>query len=547
MGQRQVHTLSTYAPSSAGINLGGFSTEQKSRIISYISMLRDKEAAFYQEFFPGCNNFTDFKAKLTSVLNNISSQDAQAIRNFTADRVGGWLYSSYEKNSKTLLTDEATTTITFKLVGGDEAEEQLRNAIEQELQSLVGTGSNNIVVTSVTINGDSRLAVNLGLDTASLKAVTNAALGTKLQPDTNSLDQFKSVILKSDKIISLTSGNESFVYKADSLISGSPFNHSKKEIDKMSQVQRKNSKWNQLEQRLKTDIQRHLGFSNTSPEFQKAFNMVWDTQIANAAKGQDNYFGIAGLTYGGSVQNIIGALGEIQVALLGYYLKMICGVEITSKFRSLISNPFINGEQLKADVVIAGAGVQVKNYGASAGQVNSKQRLNVNVHFDRLKASPIGSTVSGFEEFLVNHFFNKSVGGVAPLGDIIEALKLCFAELASMDIGQSFDDKVTFYFLSGSYFLPASELLNMLYIEQTIEVENVSITSAYEGMTDVGYHSPSSHPTFLKWYKYPKGQNSGRLTPQDPAFDDYTKIYNSISFRASIIYSSLLNVNFKIF
>ena len=511
---------------------------------------------FYKKFFPDCTGYEDFRNKLFKALNSITPNDRKAIMNFTSNRVGAWLQSAYDKNKKTVLTSDEETIIEFNLVGGDKAEEELRVAIKKELQSLVGIGSESVIVTSVqTGENSSHLLVKMGLNPSVLKAVINAALKKKLKPGTDSLDWFKSHILNSKDIVSLTSGNEQFVYKVGSKITGSPFNHSKEEIDKMAKnSNRKNSAWNNLEKKLKEAIATHINLSQTSEPFKRAFNRVWDEQIANSAKGNENYFGIAGLTYSGSVYNIIGALGEVQTALLGYYLQEIC-TGATPAFKSIISDPFISGEQLKADVIIAGAGIQVKNYGTAASVTGSKQKLNVNAHFDRLASFPaIGSIVNGFEEFLVNYYFNKSISDEG-FNQILQALEYCFAEVASMDLNQSFDDKVTFYFLSGSYFLPASELLNALYVEQSIAVEDVSITSAYNGRTDEQY--AQTEPKF-----YPHYGKQGR-TKQRPNFIDYyagdslqyTKLgestYNNIrkgiSFRASIIYSSLLNPNFQIF
>lgn len=555
----QVHTLSKYVPSAPNIGVKDNFKEKKLMTINkYIQILQGKELKFYRQFFPDCVNFADFQTKLNNILSSISDQDRAIIKNFTSDKISTWLHSAYDSNKKTTLTNNNFSTITIKLKQDEtRTQQQIADELNEALQQLKNVGSESIVVTGVSLEKDKIKSIDIkfGLRTDILKIILNTVSKHHFNTTSESLDYFKRVLLNSEEIVSLESSNEQFLFKAGSKITGSPFNYDKKQIEKMKQ-----SEQDALEQDIKNALIAHLNLGSGSDEIKAAFNLVWNRQISMKNKNPYfNHFGIAGLTYGGSVSNIIGAMGEIQTALLGYYLQMKCKktTTVTNEFLSLISDPFISGEQLKADVIIAGAGIQVKNYSESeAHSAGSRQKLNVNVHFDRLAGfgGDLGFDIKSFEEYLVNVFFNQSTsfGGYWRL---MEALKFCFAELASMDLTQENPDKVLFYFLGGAYFLPASEMLNMLYVENKIEVDNVSITSAYTGLSDEGY--AKTEPKF-----YPDYGGKGR-TKQRPKFvdfyagnsltytslgkDTYDEIKNGISFRASILYSSLLNSNFKIF
>lgn len=524
----QVHTLSTYAPQSAAVNISGtYATRARANLMVCKSMMQKKEKDFYQKFFPDCKTGKNFTTRMNLLLTSITESDKNIIANFTSGRLINLLKTSYEKNFRNF-NNGNIGAITFNLEGSEQAINDLQNAINAELAGLVGTGSGSVVVTGVSTIEGLKTQIQFGLNPAVLKTAVNAALGTRLNPNSSSLKHLQYVLAKTDeRIADFGYSVNTFTYDGQM-----PFG-AKKGITKTG-----NKKIGaQLEKMVRTDIENQLNLSAASPELNRAFNFLWSTQIAGKIINNINLSGTSNF----NVLNTVDSLGGLQELLLRQFLKTKCG-KITSDFEAYILDSLKAGTQLDIEALILSKGAKIDN--SSVGDFRTRE---ISLEYSQF-AAETGFGGESFESFLVNSFFNSSVGSVDSVPGITQAVEDCLRDLLTRDASQLINGPPVFYH-DGGYVWPASEMLDGFWLESSINVWNAKFSSSFSNAQDDSDYNSGRPPEFLPWYKYPKGEgrNSGNLEPQGPAYSDYDSIRSSISLTASVSFSSLLNPNFKIF
>ena len=260
-----------------------------------------------------------------------------------------------------------------------------------------------------------------------------------------------------------------------------------------------------------------------------AINQTWKD---NFGYKLDN---IAFWEKGGTLNSLIGAFGEFQAALLPNYIKAVLK---NSKIPpSLISETINSTEQGKMDVNLLGRfGVQVKNYKPG------RNRIKSNIHPQNLAESPsFDIDKTSFFDFLTNYYFNltyqdNNKGNMAQLEG---RLSDYFAEIASLDTEEGLEDKCTFYFIEGQYFVPASFILMQNY-QNLLTQAKIEVTSKYKGKTDKEYSSfnkETKHHNFEEWWE-PKG--NGIFDPTEKNRKTYQNLIQSeISIRTHFSYRGL--------
>lgn len=554
-----LHTYSPYGPNNYMPHSDWQKSSQKGNLKNNIKALREKEAQFYSAILgTTVSSFGEFVRQVQEKLGKFK-QDSNALRALDNDRLTQALYRKYGFSTKGQWDQEATFSRLEVRLDSSIAEETLNtyiNQIEDEIvaqfQKIGQIGKSDL---KLSVSGNTKtgvLTIDFGLDkgaiekkldeTGLLKGVVNAAMGKSLKVEAQSLEWFKNQILNDPNLISLTTNKKEFVWEASSKLNtkdkqgnANPFAISKKQLAKKNKNQRQ-----KIEDEIKSFIKGTIGYDQTSQDFQKVFDEAWRTQISSRS------LGIAGYTWNGAITNIVGAFGEFQTYVLFQYISRLFG----RKAQGEIADAFIGGEQLKADVqFFKNFGIQVKNY---SGYGSELKELRFNIHPNKLIQYPrvshwIGSS---FSEYIANYYFNKDINR-APFGAIIEGLKSAFAEIASMGTIDSVPDTVCLYNLGGGYLIPASDLLEQVYSQSySLDDTQVSITSAYDGLTDKEYHKKSKDesgnygdPPFLTYWE----RDGKSWKPKQANKALYSQMLNSkISIRAVVPYEQFLREGYKL-
>lgn len=553
-----LHTYSPYGPNNYRPHSGIYKFGQKRNLENNIKALRDKENQFYSNILgTTVASFADFLNQVGDKLKDFQ-QDTNALRALDNDRLTQALYRKYGFSTKGQWDQNAIFSRLVVRLDTSVAEDTLntyvkdiKKAIIAELQKIGQVNKSdlklfvggNIKAGTLTIYfGLNKSAIEKKLDeTGLLKGIINATMGRKLKVEAQSLEWFKNDILNDPNLISLTTNKKEFVWEANSKLrtkdkegNANPFAISKKGLAKKNIGEQE-----EIEEEIKSFIMATIGYSQTSQQFQTVFQDAWRTQISSRK------LGIAGYTWNGAIANIVGAFGEFQTYVLFQYISHLFG----KKTQGQIADAFAGGEQLKADVqFFKGFGIQVKNY---SGYGSELKELKFNIHPNKLIQYPqinewIGSS---FSEYIANYYFNKDINR-APFGEIIEGLKRAFAEIASMGTADNVPDTVCLYNLGGGYLIPASDLLEQVYMQSyTLDDTQVSITSAFEGSTNKEFHKAKGkngdkdEPDFLTYWE----KNGNGWTPKPANEALYSQMLNSkISIRAVVPYGQFLREGYKL-
>ena len=112
-------------------------------------------------------------------------------------------------------------------------------------------------------------------------------------------------------------------------------------------------------------------------------------------------------------------------------------------------------------------------------------------------------------------------------------------------------DTVCLYNLGGGYLIPASDLLEQVYLQSYhLDDTQVAITSAFEGSTNKEFHKKKKgkdgkqqEPTFLKYWE----KDGESWKPKDENRNLYAQMLNSkISIRAVVPYEQFLREGYKL-
>lgn len=554
-----LHTYSPYGPNNYMPRTGRYKFNQRRNYENNIKALREKENTFYSAILgTTISSFGEFVRQVKEKLSKFQ-QDTNALRQLDNDRLTQALYRKYGFSTKGQWDQDATFSRLVVKLDASVAENTLNTYIKEiektviaELQKIGQVGkadlklsvSGNLKAGTLTIDfGLDKGAIEKKLDeTGLLKGVVNAAMGRKLKVEAQSLEWFKNQILNDPNLISLTTNKKEFVWEANSKLrtkdregNANPFAISKKGLAKKNISQQQ-----QIEEEIKSFIMTTIGYSQTSQDFQNVFQEAWRTQISSRK------LGIAGYTWNGAIANIVGAFGEFQTYVLFQYISHLFG----GKAQGKIADAFASGEQMKADIqFFQGFGIQVKNY---SGYGSELKELKFNIHPNKLIQYPqisewIGSS---FSEYIANYYFNKDINR-APFASIIDGLKRAFAEIASMGTTDDVPDTVCLYNLGGGYLIPASDLLEQVYLRSyRLDDTQVAITSAFEGSTNKEFHKKKKgkdgkqqEPAFLKYWE----RDGESWKPKDENRNLYAQMLNSkISIRAVVPYEQFLREGYKL-
>ena len=493
-----LHTSSHYATNLINLNL---SSESHSK--SDINNLRAKEMALYRRF--GASSYEEFIQKIRELFNG---RDREIIQNFEANKLQKTL-SQFALSNNYMFNEDVRFVFNF-------------NNAEIDFGSIK-------LKSGVSISAE---PINLNFNPAEIREVLNRYFlhhnfKKGYKEWTKNLDNFIKDLTSRNilTIQSYNAGSNSYEEIVNiNTIPNFPWGVTKKDIELARQLG-KDSEINQELQRacikIKDYIFNTLG-SGASPDLLKAMNTVWNNNFI--AKQNNPALFFSGGTKSNFISGVQGALGEFQAALIFEYLAV---KKTTSAFANIIGNVYKNGEQLRTDVAIFNElGLQVKNVGTimSSGSLSLIRNLTTTMHPD--KFAQYMDDGQSFLDFIANYYFNISYQAQAAgqFDNLLKWLENYLGELMNMAMSDAVDDTVTFYMIGGQYLVPGSAILDNA---DSLDLANsITITSAYAGLTDVGYRGQytfvkdKARPEFVKYWN--KKHSSWKPTEEN------TKIYNNL-------------------
>ena len=527
-----VHTKVSYA----GASMPSVGSIREEKTNADLKALEDLEKKFYESF--GCHSFEEFMATLRSIFSSLP-QDKKAFNFFSGSNIRKALEKAFGfKNTK----DEVTIDFTY-----------ISEGAEINIPELL-SGANFSVSGGV---------IHLGADLPNIKNAVNVLFNRHFKTKAgsySSLDKFLKS-LKDQKVFeiggALVTINDSALYKElhdTQTLGGDAFNNTIKEINA--------AKNGDKEAKAKLDSAMNEvwhfiqgGIAGCSSDMRKAIEQTWKKQVMYS------YEGIALFQKGGNMNQVVGAFGEFQTALLFNYIdirlrSMGMNSLATGKLKPIISESIGKGRQPKVDVTllralgvdIQGFGIQVKNFRENANYVD------VNTTPQGLMGYPkVGEMLDGnFLPYLANYYFNADFkASKGDVGALESELSRLFAEISSLATAQ-LPDKVAFYFIGGTQFIPASHLYRSIQ-EDPGKRFPVRITGPAAEKGDEAWLAPiqrngRTEGAFIPYWAPTKGGGGHNFQDTGKASGTYAALVNSrISIRGKIKYSNFKGSNYSIF
>ena len=525
---KALHTSSYYAVAEIETELND-NTFSSSGDISY---LESREQQFYNQF--GADSYEEFQTKIKEAFNE---NDIQVIQNFSPENLTRSL-QVFANKTASLLNEEVQ--ITFDLSKIRESNKKLRDTLDF---STIGK--------DVKVVSQSKDTVQLGFvyNTVNIKNVLNkmfkdrkfkAKEGSTLQ----NVDNLIFELINNNNAIQIQLGgaNNNFQENFEvSQIPNFPWGVTKKYIEVASQD--KNSKAYMELQRaartIKDFVFNELG-GNATPDLKKAMLLVWQNQ-GFYAKTEEPLLFFKGTTTSNFIGAVQGNFGEFQSAVIITYLNIKLNSKY-SKIATILGDNLKNKEKVKVDVsFFNNYGAQVKHYNLikQNGNTNFLRKIETTIHpneFDKY-----GNGVFSLSSFLANYYFNTTYQ--AEVKNEMSAIKRqlgdYLGELMNMEMSEAVkEDKVTFYFIGGKYFVPASAILKAA--EKLQLKDSIEITSSYKGLSDIAYELPiiqssqgKNIPLFTKYWR--RNSSGWKMTGENLS-TYHSLISKDISIRTNFDY-----------
>ena len=535
----------------AGLMSSGTTLKPKtdSALNQQIKNMEHRETKVYQQYFNGCTTFEKFIENLRNLFSEKGyGQDKEILRNFKSEnaraKLKAYFGTHYVGASNFQLKVEIEPSkITIDL---------------KSLQKNLGEGI------TITPKPDDKIELNIGIDkndkekTKKIKQSLNLIFNTRFDPNSSYERGIKKFLNKVDDrvgdYITIIGGVDDAKNSLSSytLVGGpnSPFRYTEEDI---SGAANNSIGANDINSALKEIKQFFLSpngmnIQNGSPALRAAFELTWRTNI-EAKFSQAAFF-----MKGGTLNYLIGALGEFQTALINNYILRRAG-RLTPKAISRISETIGQRQQSKVDVtVLKDIGIQVKNYDLNIFEsarrgimstTNTPKKFLNTLQTTGAINKPDDTTISTLESFIVNYAFSADYRTLTNAASFEQRIKEIFetyyAEMYSFAVQADLDDTVLFYSIAGEYLIPASRILKM--ISKDIDITGVPLKISWPKPYSYEYFYPTDNMASPPWKQYWEPRKSAD-PPYIPTEEQSTKINNllsTISFSTGFQFTNLKN------
>lgn len=499
-----LHTSSYYAEEN--ISLQYFHSRPDPQQFAALSYLKAEEQKLYRSL--GCDSYEDF---ITTLREAFSERNIEVLQRFRPTNLTPRL-QQFAANRGTLYEKKVNFEFdTNKLIRPFSKAINLNKIINK-------FGANNVHV------DDGTLSIGLTYNTQEIKDMFNTLFHDRQTFAKNKEGKYSENITFMERQITSLLGNGLTIYVTkqdpqgityseefiDTKIPNFPWGVTKTQYEKA--VQEKDnvflSEMGRANEAIKTFICEEL-CGDATPLLQLAIKRAWMKNF-NAAERNPAFF-FQGTTGGNYISAVQGSLGEFQTAIIFTYLDQ--NFSKRTGYASLIGDQLAHGEQLKTDVsIIQNLGIQVKNMNTiedELGNIQLLRDLKTTIHpkkFAQYLEEP-----TRFLDFIANYYFNTTFAdkNYDVYYSLIRSLGSYLGEIMNFAMGEV-TDTICFYFIGGTYLVPASAILeaaNELDLR-----ENIEITSSYRGLSDLEYEEMTHtskrgriSPLYITYWKRPYG------------------------------------------
>lgn len=431
------------------------STTEKYEKKTLIKNLEDKERSYYQAV--GASTYQEFKNIIKQIIND---DVAATLARFSGGQLRSGLQQLKKQYASQSTEVEDIQDIVIDIKGLKESNLKIQGVIG-ELRQLASRSERSA--------DKSKLKLGIGINAQELKKIINLieqnsgkSGKSQLREGTDSttilmerLADYSSFIYLSDDNWEAKKTTIKDKLRISQKFLGYPWNFDIKDVRRAEELGPNSELQMRLKQAL--DIIKHwllaqIQGPDSNNIMHDAIEEEWNKIVS------ENYTDLTNTSFflkGGYIDQVVGALGEFQAAVLNNIIMRATG---NRSFASRIQgNEFKEGtsEQAKADVLFGKLGIQVKNY------VSTDFMVSGNIHpYDLTRYYSEKDLIeSGVFTVLANKFASNS--DIIDINTIIEDLENAVAAILSLDaMKEPIKDSNSFYMIAGRYLVPASVIVS---------------------------------------------------------------------------------------
>lgn len=512
-----------------------------------IIMAENKEKMFYQRF--GKNSYDDF-INMVRMGFHYNEQDRLVLQRFSYNSLIKSIPElAQSQNHQMHDEEEYELTVNFKLT----PPKQVKNILLPDHKGKDPLGDKlNEALQSLTLD-DGRLVKLLNLAQNQIKVTkqgttTNMKSGRKRSDaiakgkySTKGIEVIEKLeqLMTNDEswlVIGIKKGGQevplSTILKEDKTEKNFPWGYKPKEIAELIKDPDKKQRLNHAFLVVKDFVLRKLG-SGASPELKRALEITWNQKIGPSLNSDFSFFE-RGSIYSEALK---GAFGEFQSAAIFELFNIRYGGS-TAKTIARITGDTDSQAGLADVVAFEQFGVQVKNFNEARKNNIIDTTTNPKLLTQYFQDESVAKDV---RIFLANYFFNKSFAKTEGVPETYKKLETDISTLyyALFSLSVSNDTRVSFYTISGRYFVPASEILRAIKYNSAI-AKPMSISSKTTiGRNDDGFNDNNLYKTY--WQPYTVENNKTHYEPTPQNTTSYQNLVgNAITIKSGFDYQTIL-------
>lgn len=524
INQEVLHTKSAFLTNRTfNLDIEGATLDVDSAIAS----AEARERQFYARFKQ--NNYDDFMRLVrTEFINN--EKDKEVLSRFTFDNLCTTLWALSKQQQKQFHKPEE---FEFKLTIKNDAPAEIHKAVSK----IFGGKQGDELADALS---------KISIDSQELYQLINKATGhsrkvkgmTASKVKSDRLQEIKQLEKEMQKDTSWLSfgikkGDEEYtlskIIEEDQMEAAFPWGFKTEHIKQMSSSPEMREKLNKAFLIVKDYVLRTLG-KDASPQLKRALQITWDEKVGPYLNEDFTFF-----ERGVASNSIKGAFGEFQAAAIMELFNIIYGAS-NSKSIAKIAGDTDSTAGLADVNVFGNFGIQVKNFSERKKDTTIGATTNIGLLTKYFTNEQVAKDT---RIFFANYFFNKSfqseMGNIAnQLSEDISTLHYALLSLSTSD-----DQRVSFYTISGKYFVPASEILRAIKNGQSkFALKSKPNYRGSLGKTDEGFKNKNLYKNY--WIP---NETNGRVyyTPTEQNKASYDNLVNNaITIKSGFSYEFIL-------
>lgn len=487
-----------------------------------------RESQFYSKFKQ--STYDGFMQLVRSEF-IVNENDKEVLSNFTFDKLCASLWNlSKQQTHQFHNPEEFTLEIKIK----NDIPEDIRKSV-----SKIFDGKQGEELTEALSQ--------VSIDSKQLYQLINKATGrhrkvTNVKTSNIKSDRLKEIKDLEKEMLADTSwltfgikkGEENYtlsqIIEEDQMTAAFPWGFKQEHIRQMSTSPEMRERLNKAFLIVKDYVLRTLG-NGASPNLSKALRITWDEKVGPHLNDDFSFF-----ERGMASNAIKGAFGEFQAAAMMELFNLTYGASNAKSIARIAGDT--DSTAGLADVNVFGNfGIQVKNFSERKKDKTIKATTNIGLLTKYFTDYQVAQDT---RIFFANYFFNKSFqeqmkSTYNQLSEDISTLHYALLSLSTQD-----DQRVSFYMISGKYFVPASEILKAIkYGDSQFKTTGAP---TYRGSLTKTDDEFSKNKLYQKYWTPNSQGERVYYTPTDQNQASYNNLVNNaITIKSNFSYEFVVN------